>query len=109
MSSDESLDGWTFRELIGLHALAHLCRLHPSPHWQHRLGEIVAYHLENTQPDNTTNQPWGLPAFVLGNAVSLAEQQLHDVRTHAGSLPHHRPPLFTGLLLADAALLFRGM
>ncbi len=105
MSADESLDAWTFRELIGLHALSHLDQLHPAHHWHQRLCEIAAYHLENTQPDNTTNQPWGLPAFVLGNAPSLAEQQLHDVRAHAASLPHHRPPLFTGLLLADAAYL----
>lgn len=107
MNADESLDGWTWRELVGLHALAHVCVLAPSPMRLNRLQEVASYHLDNTQPDNTTNQPWGLPGFVLGGAVTLAEQQLHDVLAHATTLASRRPPLLTGLLLADAARLLQ--
>ncbi|NJL31739.1 MAG: hypothetical protein HC898_08960 [Phycisphaerales bacterium] len=109
MHPDKSLDGWTWRELLGLHALAHVYTLHPSAHRLDRLREAVAFHMDNTQPDNTTNQPWALPAFVIAGAVTLAEQQLHDVMAHASTLPGNRPPVITGLLLADSARLLQAM
>ncbi len=100
MSSDESLDGWTYGELAGLHGLARLALLRRNQSWAKRVEEIALFHLENTQPDNATNQPWALFAFLWsGKTHSFADQQLHDATTHAGG---SITPL-AGMLLADAA------
>jgi len=56
------------------------------------------YHLEETQPDHATTQPWGLLAFILHpQTLSLADQMLHSVQTQR---PHVNDPA-TLMLLAD--------
>ncbi len=107
---NSSLDAWTWRELTGLHALAWLALRRKNRAWSQRVHEIARYHLENTQPDNTTNQPWGLFAFAqFPDTASMAEQQLHDAMDQ-GSVavggrdgPGAGVTLVAGLLLADAA------
>jgi hypothetical protein len=94
---DDSPDGWVYRELSGLHALASLALLRRNAGWSRRVEEIAHFHLEHTQPDHTTSQPWGLFAFLWpARTRSFAEQQLHDVAAHGGG------PL-AALLLAHAA------
>lgn len=96
--AEESLDAWTWRELSGLHALHHLAQAAPQSRkaaWQSRVKEIALFHLENTQPDNTTNQPWGWPAFAAWPETrSFALQQLHDAQAHGLTL-------IAAMLLAD--------
>lgn len=105
---DESLDAWTYRELVGLHALFDLSVIAGRQSWRARCEGVVKHHLENSQPDNTTSQPWGLPAFAsCKDAKSFADQQLHDARAqgHGQVLarPDARGPgLVACLLLADA-------
>lgn len=107
MAEDESLDGWTFDELTGLHALTHLAIRMNQPRWLGRVKEIARYHLENSQPDNTTTQPWALPAFLLSpDTHSFAEQQLHDAATQARQ-QGGASRLVTGLILADTLWLLR--
>jgi hypothetical protein len=49
------------------------------------------------QPDHATNQPWGLPAFLLcAETRPLADQVLHTAATVGGASP------VTSILLADA-------
>ena len=46
-------------------------------------GPLLAaeYHLNETQPDHATSEPWGLLAFILNaNAHSVADQMLHTVQ-----------------------------
>jgi len=86
--------------LVGLHALARLALLRRHKTWAKRVEEIAMYHLENTQPDNATNQPWGLFAFLWSAKTrSFAEQQMHDATAHSGGAVS---PL-AAMLLADAA------
>ena len=100
----EPLDAWTFRELVGLHALARLAILNRNPVWWRRVREITQHHQAHTQPDYTTYQPWGVFAFLCDpQTILFGEQQLHDAVTHlhvegggAGLVP--------GLLMADAAV-----
>ena len=103
--ASESLDTWTFRELCGLHALANVALRRRNTSWAKRVEQAALYHLENTQPDNTTNQPWALFAFLWSPKTrSFAEQQLHDTTAHlaqSGTLSD--PGAVAGLLLADAA------
>jgi hypothetical protein len=99
----ESLDAWTFHELAGLHALGLLALGRRRREWARRVEEVATYHLENTQPDNVTSQPWGLFAFCWSPATrSFADQQLHDTTTHL-SVAGHGGEGVAGLLLADAA------
>ena len=98
-SAGESLDAWTYRELAGLHALTSLALARRSAVWAERVRQITAYHLENTQPDNTTTEPWGVAGFLWSvHARSFGEQQLHDVQAGQGAMT----PV-TAMLLADAA------
>ena len=95
----EALDAWTYRELCGLHALAHLALQRRSTTWARRLEQVARYHLEHTQPDYTTTQPWGVFAFLWPDQTeTFADQQIHDATMHGGSCPG---PV-ASLLLADA-------
>ena len=104
---EESLDGWIFAELVALHALGDLAawaremKHNAQNEYMDRLRRAAGYHLENTQPDNVTTQPWGALAFALDPAAwLLAEQQLHDVSVQAGLEAGGRT--VAALLLADA-------
>lgn len=108
-SPQETLDTWTYRELVGLHALANLALLRRNSVWSKRVEQIAVYHLENTQPDNVTNQPWGVFAFLWSPKTrSFAEQQIHDATAQAaggrgqdmGSTQGLQP--IAAMLLADA-------
>lgn len=102
MVDGDTLDTWTYRELTGLHALANLALARRNTAWARRVEQIALFHLENTQPDNTTNQPWAVFAFLWSPKTrSFAEQQLHDVTVH-GSVTGGRVNELAGMLLADA-------
>jgi len=69
-----------YDELVMLHALtAYAVRardgaMRPSL-------RAAEYHLNETQPDHATNEPWGLLAFILNPiAHSVADQMLHTVQ-----------------------------
>lgn len=97
MNGDESLDAWTYRELCGLHALASLSLLRRNRAWAAHVERVAWHHVENTQPDNTTSQPWGWFGFFWSPKTrSFAEQQLHDATANDAGL-------VAALLLADAA------
>jgi hypothetical protein len=95
-----SLDAWTYRELCGLHALANLALIRRNSSWASRVEQIARYHLDHTQPDHVTRQPWATFAFIWPPKTRpFADQQLHDAATQgSGKL---NP--FAALLLADAA------
>lgn len=100
----ESLDGWTFRELCGLHALANVALRRRNANWAKRVEKAARYHLANSQPDNMTNQPWAVFAFLWSpNTRSFAEQQLHDTTAHLSQSKTTGQAAVAGLLLADAA------
>lgn len=108
-SLDETPDHWTYRELVGLHALQAMiesCDTHHDlvtpPGWRQRLVEITNYHQYHTQPDYTTYQPWGLAAFLSNpETILFAEQQLHDTQSHL-QIEGPAGALLPALLLADA-------
>ncbi len=106
MLPDESLDGYIFDELCSLQALAHLVvRSKRFPEDLGRLPSACLYHLENTQPDNVTNQPWGLAAFMLlPETESFAQQQVHDCLTFANQQQFSPAATITSLLLLADSL-----
>lgn len=101
--TDDQLDHWTYRELSGLHALANLALHADRADWWAAVDRIVDFHMEHTQPDYTTYEPWAVHAFLRRAATRVfAEQQLHDTQTNL----HITGPdaaLLPALLLADAA------
>lgn len=105
-----AIEVWAECELSALHALHRLVRLgHAAlaPDAASRLRGAVRWHLEHTQPDNSTNRPWALHVFLLeafrpdggaGEAALFAETLLHNMTaTDARSEPLSR------WILADAA------
>ena len=43
------------------------------------IEKVVKWQVENTQPDNTTQEPWGVAAFpALDETGTFAAQQVHD-------------------------------
>lgn len=105
-----AIEVWAECELSALHALHRLARL-SGPVARARLRaralEAIRWHLEHTQPDNSTNRPWALHAFLLAegcvgggtdDASLYAETLLHNMcATDARNEPLSR------WILADAA------
>lgn len=101
---NDSLDAWTYRELVGLHAIYNLAQLMEDEKLKKRCDEIARYHLDNTQPDNTTNQPWGIAAFLAdANTASMGVQQMHDATAQGSNSASQNVGLVAAMLLADAA------
>ena len=98
---------WAECELAALHALHRLSRGSADARLRDRVQEAVRWHLEHTQPDNSTNRPWALHVFLLaddavcggsGDAALYAETLLHNMSaTEARNEPLSR------WILADAA------
>lgn len=101
-----AIEVWTECELAAVHALAR-CARHPDARIAafsgDRVDEAVRWHLEHTQPDNATNRPWALHAFLLaedgsGDPTAYAETLLHNMSaTEARNEPLSR------WILADCA------
>jgi len=107
LDAETCLDAFVFDELCALHAgfLAALAAPEPAgPTYPlgsrlQRMRRVALYHVANTQPDNTTNQPWGLAAFAYWPETrDFAVQQLHDTRTWLAAHPGPAPGLIAGLL-----------
>jgi len=100
-----AIEVWAECELSALHALFRLAREAGAgrPDLLRRARQAAAWHLEHTQPDNSTNRPWALHAFLLldsgsGEGRLYAETLLHNMAaTEARSEPLSR------WILADAA------
>ncbi|MBL4700671.1 MAG: hypothetical protein JKX85_05370 [Phycisphaeraceae bacterium] len=94
---EESLDGWTYRELLGIHALTNAALLVQNTPWAQRIEQIALYHLYHTQPDHCTSEPWGVFGFLWSSQTHMfAIQQIHDAKAY-GLVGVSR------VLLADAA------
>lgn len=99
----EGIEAWTEAELSALHGLTHLAIRSGSRVLAARCLSAVAWHLGEIQPDNGTNRPWAVHAFV------LAGRAMPDATMHARTLVHNaivergRPERFGAVLLLDAA------
>jgi hypothetical protein len=98
---DDSLDAVTYNDLIALHAaynavlLTHDFDLFPP------IQKLADFHIQRTQPDHITTEPWALAAFAaLDQTNTFAGQQIHDATTRLTSGVN---PVVLGLL-ADALL-----
>jgi len=104
-------EDWTYCDMAAMHAVFCIASQkaasgEPDANvWFDRCQMAAEFHLHHTQPDYTTYQPWGLPAFLLNPKTAyFAEQQLHDVQSHL-HLSGPSCALVPGLLLADCVSL----
>lgn len=97
-----AIEVWTEAELCGLHGLWRLARTRSSLRVaaRRRLDSAIQWHLEHTQPDNATNRPWAMHAFLLAGSPEArlyAETLLHNSQAHGSTDPTTR------WILSDAA------
>lgn len=99
----------TEAELSAVHALHRLGQHHADDDAIDRAFAAARWHTETLQPDNATNHPWGVHAF-LELSISVSEPDLAGAaRAHAGTLLHNamvalgHPDRFGALLLLDSA------
>ena len=96
-----AIEVWTEEELSGMHALVRLARRLDSKQARERLRSAVRRHIEHTQPDDGTNRPWALHAFLLEGSP--------EAHAYAGTLLHNalalsgRPTPLSAWILMDAA------
>jgi len=97
-----TIEVWTETELCALHALWHHARREAAGGvLAHRIGRTVAWHVENTQPDNATNHPWAAPVFLrhgTPESQHFAETLLSNCMVLNG-----RPDALSAWILLDAA------
>ena len=85
--SDNPETHW-YHELVILHAAADYA-IHTGDLavWA-AVERATRFHLNETEPDHATGQPWGLPAFVrVAGAGPLADALLHAVSAHQPAGP----------------------
>lgn len=100
--SDGPIEVWTEVELSSLHALWRLARLRNDPRLRDRAVAAMRWHLEHTQPDNATNRPWALHAFLQEGSAegeAYAGTLLHNALAHGGV-----PEALSAWILMDAAV-----
>ena len=108
-----AIEVWAECELSALHALHRLLRTRcprlPTDA-SARLAGAVRWHLEHTQPDNSTNRPWAIHVFLRASFdPSIAAVDAGDARFYAETLLHNmsasdaRDEPLARWILADAA------
>lgn len=101
----EPLESFIESELCGLHALFNIAVRRQDSLSLARAMSAAAWHIENTQPDNATNHPWAIHAFIwLAHTRSNAEAELlAETQLHACQVMLARPDLRSAYILLDAA------
>ena len=96
LDSNANLESRWYEELILLHAVAGYCAAALNEPCALAVQKSAEFHLNETQPDHATSEPWGLLAFIQ-YAPAMADQLLH-------AMTMHNPQGITGiplLLLCD--------
>ena len=96
-SPNDNLESWWYAELVLLHAVGTRAAVTNDAGAYRAAERAASYHLNETQPDHATSEPWAVFPFLLQPATqSLAEQLLHNASM--------APPSATSLLLLADAL-----
>lgn len=100
-----TIEVWTESELSSLHALWWLGRTGLEPSARERMLAAARWHLDNTQPDNATNRPWGVQVFLdLARADDDADARLYaETLLHNATAANGVPEPFSAAILLDCA------
>jgi hypothetical protein len=100
--ADMPIETFTYEALCALHAAYNAVVMPGGEEFIDPVERVVRWHLENTQPDHATQEPWALAAFAaLDDTATFAPQQIHDATNRLQQDADTRIIL---ALLADAAL-----
>lgn len=104
----EGIEVWTLGELAALHAIGVLASLAPPPRRSEllrRSDEHVRWLIAELQPDNGTNLPWGVQAFlrVWAQSGDLDAHMYADTLLHNCTVTYARPDRRSALILESAA------
>ena len=84
-ANDNPETNW-YHELVILHAICTFAVLTENPGMRSAADRAADFHLEQTQPDHATAQPWGLHAFILNPRTRImADEILHAVAANPAS------------------------
>lgn len=99
------IEVWTETELSGLQALRALARRTGRDELAARALDAAAWHVDNTQPDNATNRPWGVNVFVeLAHRTGSVEAEMYvQTLVHNTLHPRGRPERFSAFILLEAS------
>lgn len=107
-----AIEVWSESELASLQACAWWLLRAEIDGLEDTLRDAALWHLDNLQPDNATNHPWGIPAFLWlafkgepgsrDTAEWHCETLLHNALSSGGE-----PVLTSALILEDAAAWLR--
>jgi len=105
-AASSALEGFVYDDLCALHAAFNAAVMAGDRGEQLMAAaeKVVKWHVENTQPDNTTQEPWAVAAFAaLDDTATFASQQVHDAiqRLTTSPAPRTDGGILAGLL-ADA-------
>lgn len=104
---DGVIEVWTETELSGVQALSTLGLVTQRQDLTERALSAAGWHLENTQPDNATNRPWGINVFVrIAEAQASPEAELYaQTLLHNAMMPSGTPDILSSCILWQAATL----
>lgn len=81
LTPETVVETFTYEELGALHAAYNAVAMPGGEELVMPVERLVKWHVENTQPDHGTQEPWGLAAFAaLDETGTFAPQQIHDAR-----------------------------
>ena len=106
---DFAIEYRTMVELCALQALWSVALRDKDRDWRERSLSAAIWHIEELQPDNAINRPWGLPVFVELSLSSEDETISQTARLHAETLLHNacinfgKPDLLSALILKHSA------
>ena len=95
-----AIEVWTETELAAVHAAWSL-----GPEWRTEARRAAAWLVDNIQPDNATNRPWGVHVFAsLAHESGGAQYELYaQTLLHNCQVMTGRPDDFSAMILLHAA------
>ena len=95
-----AIEVWTETELAAVHAAWSL-----GPEWRAEARRAAAWLVDNIQPDNATNRPWGVHVFaMLAHETGGAQYELYaQTLLHNCQVMTGRPDDFSAMILLHAA------
>jgi len=104
-ASTKTIEVWTESELAALQALGWIAHIQERRELFRKALSTCRWHIEQTQPDNATNRPWGIHLFVVMSEFEGSD----DARLYAETLLHNCivthaiPDALSADILRDAA------
>ncbi|MBM90293.1 MAG: hypothetical protein CMJ35_01600 [Phycisphaerae bacterium] len=99
----------TMVELGALHAFWALSMRDGGMSLRQRALDAARWHIQELQPDNAINRPWGLPVFLQLSFCDTDESVAQTAQLHAQTLLHNacinfgKPDLLSAMILHNAA------